>query len=125
MLHDLHWCNLQAEEQTTNRRFATTRISVTVSPANNFAPTLTTNTIGFTGYVQENSEVGTMVTNKARDQVLKLTILDQDVVSASCSQLQPYVLLDLHGRPQMFLTRSGSFSISVCVSDCRGFSRNL
>ncbi|XP_064595075.1 cadherin-99C-like [Liolophura sinensis] len=105
---------IRAEEQTTNRRFATTRISVTVSPSNRFAPTLSTNTIAFTGYVQENAQVGTMVTNQARDQVLKLTVLDQDVTAGDSPGTYD---LSIVGPSPFAVSSDGFVSVASSVLD--------
>lgn len=69
----------QATEQTSNRYTDEAVIQMSVTPSNNFPPTLPANNVGF---ILENSLTGTVVKNDSSlSGILRLLVTDNDIVS--------------------------------------------
>ena len=69
----------QATEQTSNTYTDEAVIQLSVTPSNNFPPTLPANNVGF---ILENSLTGTVVKNDSSlSGILRLLVTDNDIVS--------------------------------------------
>ena len=76
----------QATENEPNAYTDEAVIELSITPGNQFPPTLSTNSGQFQGYILENSLVGTLVSNNTLLQgPLRLLISDQDVVRSLLS----------------------------------------
>ena len=67
----------QATEETTERRSSRAVVKTTVIQANNNDPVVT---VPFTGYINENSPIGSAPTNSDGSSLLRVTVTDGDLV---------------------------------------------
>ncbi|XP_046579034.1 cadherin-99C-like [Haliotis rubra] len=77
---------LRAEEQSDRRRYERAQIVLSINSANLFAPSVTSSTGTLTGYIFENSAVGTLVTDLSNSQLLQLQVTDSDVLASDPRQ---------------------------------------
>ena len=73
---------LQAQEVSQNIRYATADLIIKVTPTNEAAPVITSSLRDFTGYIYENSQKNTLVTNLLGATALRLIVQDPDQVSS-------------------------------------------
>ncbi|KAI0235644.1 Cadherin-99C [Lamellibrachia satsuma] len=69
---------IKAQENSFNQRFQMATLTVTVLPTNEYKPTVKSSYNSFTGYIYENSRLGTQVKNQAGSSALMLQVTDQD-----------------------------------------------
>ena len=91
---------IKAAEQTTERRSSRAVVKTTVIQANNNDPVVT---VPFTGYINENSPIGSAPTNSDGSSLLRVTVTDGDLAPGEVGQYD----LTIEGTSDFTVTTDG------------------